>query len=531
MTTQERIAKVRLFTVKPDLSALNDREREALRHAVRASEIMTSIYLDQAYDGNRRIMEELMRSPNAESRNLLQYFNIHGCPWDSYNHDEPFIPGVGPKPKFGAFYPPDLTKEEWEAWLKDHPRDRDAFESNYTVIIRPWFDTKLGRKTGLSAQPYSWAYAEYLKEAAGELYAAASCTPDGALKSFLKARADAFLSNDYFESDCLWVDTDGHPFEMTIGPYEVYFDELLGLKASFESFVALPDKAATEALAKFSPLVPAFDMILAEEFGFKPKGSAIPLEVVADVHRGGEAAFGYGFVAYNLPNNRKVHELKGSKKVFSATMMRAKFDTLAYPVAERVLSVNDLWHMKFENRLLFVLGHELAHGLGPTTVKDGDREVPFETKLGDLHSALEEAKADMLGVRLLAFFHKKGLIDEDTLYGVVVTQAVTFAQQCRRGFKEAHAKGNLIEYNWLKKADAISYNEKTGAFGIHYERALDAMKRLSTEFLNLQQAGDYNRAKAFVEEWTSVPPEAGVIADRLTDLPKAVHPVFDLSEL
>lgn len=530
MTVQERIAKVRLFNVKPDFSTLTDGERAALLYAVSASKIMTAIYLDQAYEGNRQIVEKLMRSQDAESQDLLTYFGIQGCPWDSYNHDEPFIPGVGPKPKFGSFYPPDLTKEEWEAWLKTHPHDRDAFESNYTVIVRPWFDPKLARND-LAAFPYSWAYAEYLEEAANKLCAAASCLPEGALKSFLKARAEAFLSNDYFESDCLWVDTNGNPFEVTIGPYEVYFDELLGLKASFESFIALPDKAATEALTKFSPHVPDFDKILAGEFGFKPKGSAIPLEVVADVHRGGEAAFGNGFVAYNLPNNRKVHELKGSKKVFSATMMRAKFDTLAYPVAERVLSPNDLNHMKFENRLLFVLGHELAHGLGPTTVKDGDREVPFETKLGDLHSALEEAKADMLGVRLLVFFRERGLISEEILQGVVVTQAATFAQQCRRGFNEAHAKGNLIEYNWLKRADAIRYDEKTGTFDIHYERALDAMMRLATEFLNLQKAGDYARAKAFVEEWTKIPPEAAVIANRLADLPKAVHPVYDLSEL
>ena len=521
LSLQERLAKIRFFKVVPDLLSLSENERKALYHCVNAVQIMTDIYLEQVSPENTKIYHELQARSDSEGIDLLKYFQIHGSPWDAYDHDVPFIPGVGPKPKFGSFYPPNFTKEEWESWLTENPNDREKFESTYTVIKR--------QNNHLVAIPYSEVYVDYLKQASPELRKAASCLPQGSLRNFLELRADAFLSNDYFDSDMAWVDTDGHPFEVTIGPYEVYFDELLGVKASFEGFIALPDKDATVALKRFSPLVPEFDLKLTEEFSFKPKGAAIPLEVVADVVRGGEAAFGYMFVAYNLPNDRRIHELKGSKKVFSRTMMQAKFDTLGLPVAERVLSPQDFSdYYKFENRLLFVLGHELAHGLGPTTVKDGNREVPFEVKLGDLHSSLEEAKADMLGVRLLDYFHERGLIDSATVMGAIISELPGYVQSWRHGFNEAHARGHLIQYNWFRHHKAIRYNPTRKAFDIDPERILKAIKLLSAEFLNLQIAGDYHKAKDFMEHWGTIPSEIPPIIESLSDLPTGVSPVYDL---
>ncbi len=523
MTTQERLAKVSFFEVKPDFSSLDANQKRALAHCVEASGVMTDIYLDQVYAGNHEILRELKKREDPEGKDLLRYFQIHGSPWDGYDHDSPFVPGVGKKPKFGTFYPPDLTRAEWDAWLSAHPEDRARFEGNYTTIQRSG--------DGLSATPYSDEYFDRLSEAADHLRQAASLLPEGSLNKFLKLRADAFLSNDYFESDLAWVDTDGNPFEVTIGPYETYFDELLGLKASFEAFIALPDKDATQALAKFGPVVPDFDAMLTKEFDFRPKGAAIPLEVVADVARGGEAGFGYMFVAYNLPNDRRVHDLKGSKKVFSRTMMEAKFSTLALPIAERLLPLNLLDQYTFDNRLLFVLGHELAHGLGPSKIKVDGREMPFEVALKDLHASLEEAKADMLGVRLLDYFRSRNLISDKTLEGIVATEIIAYFQGWRHGFTEAHARGGLIEYNWLRAANALRYNRGTKRYEIDSSRCIEAMSLLSTEFLNLQVAGDYERAKAFMEQWGSVPGELPEIIESLSDIPTAVNPVWDLSGL
>lgn len=523
MTLQERLAKVRFFAVKPDFSYLDTDQKRALSHCVNASHIITDIYLDQVFADNKQIYRELQERNDTEGKDILRYFLIHGSPWDAYHHDEPFIPGIDEKPKFGSFYPPDFTKEEWDTWLNAHPKDREQFESRYTVIQR--------RNNELSAMPYSEEYRDRLGEAANELRHAAAHLPEGTLRSFLQLRADAFLSNEYFESDMAWVDTDGNPFEVTIGPYEVYFDALLGLKASFGAFIALPDKDATAALARFTPAVPDFDAMLSQEFHFNPKGAAIPLEVVTDVMRGGEAGFGYMFVAFNLPNDRRVHDLKGSKRAFSRTMMEAKFSTIALPIAERILTADNLERCVFKNRFLFILGHELAHGLGPNRVRVGGREMPFEVALKDLHQALEEAKANMLGVRLLHYFRKRELLDDETLIGILSTEIVAYFQGWRHGFTDAHAQGNLIEYNWLKAADALRYNHVSKKYEIDPERCLDAMSRLSTEFLNLQIAGDYERAKVFMEHWGSVPSELPTIIESLSDIPTAVSPVWNLSGL
>jgi hypothetical protein len=484
---------------------------------------MTDIYLEQVHPDNKKIYHELQNRSDAEGKDLLRYFLIHGSPWDAYDNDRPFVSGVGEKPKFGSFYPSDLTEGEWDAWLSAHPKDRERFESNHTVIRR--------QDNRLITRPYSEEYADQLSEASNLLRQAAALLPDSSLKSFLRLRADAFLSNDYFESDIAWVDTDGNPFEVTIGPYEVYFDGMLGLKASFESFVALPDKDATTALAQFTPLVHDFDAILSKEFDFNPKGAAIPMEVVSDVIRGGEAGFGYMFVAYNLPGDIRVHDLKGSKKVFSRTMMEAKFHTEVFPVAERILPANFIKLCNFDSFFKFTLAHEIAHGIGPSKIKVGDREMSFEIALKDVYCSLEEAKADALGARLLDYFRSRGILDDETLTGMMITNVVDHFRQWRHGFTEAHSIAELIEYNWLKEKSALKYNKTTKKYEIDTERYVVLLSELSTELLNLQIAGDYKRAKAFMNNWGFIPSELPQIIESLSDIPTAVNPVWDLSEL
>ncbi|MEX2017419.1 MAG: hypothetical protein WD876_03015 [Candidatus Pacearchaeota archaeon] len=523
MDIKQRLARIHFFDVKPDFSSLDLAQKAAISRCINASDVMTDIYFSQVYSKNHQIYRDLQRRSDSEGKDLLKYFLIHGSPWDAYNHDEPFIQGVGEKPKFGSFYPKDLAEKEWNEWLKNHPEDHEQFESNYTVIKR--------QENKLVAIPYSEEYKDRLEEAAKHLRVAGGYLPEGNLKTFLKLRADSFRTNNYFDSDVAWIDTDGNPFEVTMGPYEVYFDEMFGLKASFESLIALPDKDSTEALKKFTPKVPEFDAILSQEFNFQPKGAAIPLEVVSDVMRGGEAGFGYMFVAYNLPNDRRIHELKGSKKVFSRTMMEAKFSTGGLPIAHRVLPKNLADKCTFDNRLLFVLGHELAHGIGPNKVSVEGREIPFEVALKDLHSTIEEAKADVLGIRLLDYFRKQNVIDDNTLEGILASEIAAFFQQWNKGFTEAHARGNLVEYNWLKESGSLHYDTTKRKYEIDTEKCIESMCNLSTEFLNLQTAGNYDNAKKFMEKWSSVPAELPIIIESLSDIPSSVSPVWDLSGL
>lgn len=510
--------RIRFFDVEEDLNALSENEREALTHCVRAAEIMTEVYREQFDPRIKDIKKKLAADTSEGAQTALAYLNVQGGPWDAFNEDRSFVDGVGSRPEGIALYPSDMTKKEWDDWLSAHPEERGAFESPYTKIVRD--------SDALKAVPYSEAYREPLERAARELERAAGKLDAGPFQTFLKSRAHAFLSNEYRESDMEWIDTNGEPFEVTIGPYEVYADQLLSYKAMFEAFIALPDAEATKELQKFAAHVPEFDAGLSRRFGYVPKGGAIPLEVVRDVYRGGEAAFGRMFVAYNLPNDRKIHELKGSKKVFSRTMMEAKFSLVGHAFAERVLKPEDLKHYQFRNRLLFVLCHELGHGLGPGVRMIDGREVSFEILLRELHSTLEEAKADMLGISLLNHFSKKGLVSEEELVGAVATEVVAFVQGWVASYTEAHAQGSLIEYNWLKEHGAVSFDVKNGVFDIDVEKSLIAMMALGDEFMNVQFEGNYDNAKAFMEHWAHVPPEIPPLVESLKDLPLEVHPVF-----
>jgi hypothetical protein len=519
MDIKNALAKIIFFDVSQDLSNLTANEQEALRHCVRAAEIMTDIYLIQMDPRNPERRAALAARTDEEGSELLRYFDVNGGPWDGFNKDEPFIAGVGAKPKAATFYPADMTEKEWDEWLAAHPGDREKFESRSTIIKR-------SADGGLVAVPYGEEYKSMLEKASRELTAAAALLPDGTLKKFLTLRAAAFLSNDYWESDVAWVDTDGTPFEVTIGPYEAYADGLFGMKATFEAFVALPDEAATAEMRKFAAALPEFDAALAARLGYKAKNNATPMVFARDVVRGGEAAFGRQFVAYNLPNDRKIHEVKGSKKVFSKTMMDAKFSMLTRPIAERLLSPDALKKCGQRHRTLFVLGHELAHGIGPG-VRDVDgREVSFEILLRDLHPMLEEAKADMLGVALLDHFYKKGLLTHEELEGAVISEVASLTAGWRASYTEAHSAGSLIEYNWLIHSGAVRYDEATGFFEIDPEKTLAAMIALGEEFVKVQLESDYAKAAAFIKQWGFIAPEVPGLVARFTDLPLELHPAY-----
>lgn len=519
MDLSNRLKNIVFFEIAQDLSFLTENERSALAHCIKASKIMTAIYLRQVSFNNHKLYEEIKQRTND---NLLKYFEINGGPWDRFRENQPFIPKIGAKPKGAAFYPGDLSEKEWDFYLDDHPEERELFESPCTIIQR--------KNSQLVVIPYSVAYRDLLEEAASELRAAVTLLKEGELKKFLCLRADSFLTNNYWESDIAWIDTNGDPFEVTIGPYEVYEDRFMGLKSTFEAFIGLPDQEWSAKLQKFSHAVPDFDKALSERFNYrsKAKETAIPLEVVLDVYRGGEAAFGRQFVAYNLPNDRKIHETKGSKKIFSRTMMEAKFSKVSQLVAEKILKPQDLDQFHFEKRFSFVLGHELAHGLGPSTVKIGEREVPFEILLRDLHSSLEEAKADALGAALLNHFAKQNLLNFDDLTGCVTTQLVKYVQEFRMGFTEAHAAGSLVQYNWLKDHKAISYNKTEKVFDIDPEKSILALEKLSEQLLLIQMEGNYEKAKSFIGQWSKIPSEiTGIVAD-LSSVPFEVYPTYKL---
>lgn len=516
----KRLREIVFFDVVPDLSSLDENGRAAVAHCVRAADWMTSIYPRQVSPDTTSLHEDLKRRTDAQSREALRYFEINAGPWDRFRGLEPFLAGIGPKPKWACFYPHGLTEGEWNEWLSAHPEDQQAFESNCTVIT--------ARNSRLVAIPYSEAYRDSLEEAAKELRSAARLLPAGRLREFLALRADALLSNNYWESELAWLETHGDPFEVTIGPYETYEDRFLGLKATFEAFIGLPDFESTRALQTLSGAVREFERLLADRVGYPSRGQVTSVEVVSDVYRGGEAAFGSQFVAYNLPNDKRLHQVKGSKNVLSRTMMEAKFSKLGRAVAERLLEPGDLELYELDKRMLFVLVHELAHGLGPRMTKRGEQAVGLEVALRDLHSPIEELKANTLGAELLGYLCEEGLVKLEDVAGCLVTEIVGIVQDWRTGYDEPHALASLIQYNWLRAALALRYDPIRSALTLNPEKALEGMKKLSQECLQIQLAGSYANAQAFVREWGVVAPEVRKLVQGLEDLPREVFAVFQV---
>ena len=387
----KRVAQFVPTPLSADLSPLTPEDRQVLDKLVEASKLMDEIFLRQAWAGNPAMREELkaLQGPHAEA--ARQYFAINFGPWDRLAERQPFL-GDRPRPAGAGFYPEDLKKEDFEAWIAAHPGDREAFTSTVTAIHR-------GPDGGLVAVPYSKEYAEWLKPAAKLLREAAAITGNASLKKFLELRAAAFESDDYYASDFAWMDLDA-PVEVTIGPYETYEDELLGYKAPFEAFVTVNLPKESAALALYKERLPLLERNLPIPEADKNlnRGAESPIRVVDTVYSGGDTRAGVQTVAFNLPNDERVREAKGSKKVLLRNVMRAKYDRILVPIAQRVLDPEQVKDVTFDGYFNEVLHHELSHGLGPGNITVGGRKTEVRLELKDLFSTLEEAKADVMGI-------------------------------------------------------------------------------------------------------------------------------------
>ena len=227
------IARFAPTQLKVDLSGLSAGDRQALIKLIAAAHLYDDIFLRQLWSGNPALYAKLQQDTTPLGKARLHYFWINKSPWSALDGYTAFLPGVPPKKPLGAnFYPEDMTREQFEAWVKTLSKpQRENAEGFFTVIRRD----KAGK---LTAVAYSQEYAAELNPCAQLLRDAARLTDNETLRGFLNSRADAFLSNDYFASDVAWMDLDA-PLDVTIGPYETYNDQLFGYKAGFEAYINL----------------------------------------------------------------------------------------------------------------------------------------------------------------------------------------------------------------------------------------------------------------------------------------------------
>jgi hypothetical protein len=515
---EKRVTQYAPVPLAADLSALSPADRKVLDKLVDAAKLMNEIFLRQAWVGNPGMRQWLDGYHSAHADAARQYFAINFGPWDRLAERQPFI-GDKPHPPGAGHYPEDMTKEEFEGWLAKHPGDREAFTSTVTEIRR-------GKGGGLAAEPYSREYAEWLVPAARLLREAAALTGNASLKEFLELRAAAFASDDYYRSDVAWMDLDS-PVEVTIGPYETYEDELFGYKAAFEAFVTVNLPKESAALARYKERLPWLErnLPIPDEDKNLHRGTESPIRVVDTVYSSGETRAGVQTIAFNLPNDERVREAKGSKKVLLRNTMRAKYDRILVPIAERVLDPAQVEDVSFDAYFNEVLHHELSHGLGPGTITVNGRKTEVRLELKELYATLEEAKADVMGIYNILALIGRGDMPAELRRSLEPTYVAGLFRGARFGVDEAHGQGVVAQFNYLQKKGALEI-DANGRVRAVSEKFPGAIRDLLHDMLMLQATGDYAGTQRFLDTYgKATQPLRDAIA-RLADVPVDIRPVY-----
>jgi hypothetical protein len=516
---EKRVAQFVPTPLAADLSAVSAEDRKVLDKLVEAGKLMNEIFLRQTWAGNPALRERLksLSGPHAEA--ARQYFAINFGPWDRLAERQPFL-GDKPRPAGAGYYPEDMKKEDFAAWIAQHPGDKAAFTSTVTVIRRG------PGGQGLAAVPYSREYAEWLKPAASLLREAAALTGNASLKKFLDLRAAAFENDDYYASDVAWMDLDA-PVEVTIGPYETYEDDLFGYKAAFEAFVTVNLPKESAALARYKERLPWLERNLPIPEADKNlhRGTDSPIRVVDSVYGGGENQAGVQTVAFNLPNDERVREAKGSKKVLLHNVMRAKYEKMLIPIASRVLDPAQVKDVSFDAYFNEVLHHELSHGLGPGTITVNGRKTEVRLELKELFATLEEAKADVMGVHNILALIGQGDMPAALRQSLEPTYVAGLFRAARFGVDEAHGQGVVAQFNYLEKKGALQFDPQ-GRVRAVSEKFPGAIRDLLHDMLALQARGDYAGTKRFLDTYGKPSQALRDAIGRLKDVPVDIRPVY-----
>jgi hypothetical protein len=496
------------ITVKVDLSALPASERTALAKMVEAAQIFDALYYRQVAPLNLTYLAQLVTDESPLGRARLHYFALNKGPWSRLDDHRAFLPGVGPKPPGGSFYPQDTTREEIEAWIKSLPADQQAAATGFFTTIRR------NPAGGFMAVPYSVEYQPELTEAARLLNEAAAATTQPTLKSYLEKRARAFLTNDYYDSDVAWMELDA-TIEPTIGPYETYEDEWFNFKAAFEAFITLTDAGETAKLARFSAELQGLEDKLPIDPPYRRAklGGLSPIRVVNVVFNSGDGNRGIQTAAFNLPNDERVVAAKGSKRVMLKNYQEAKFTHVLVPTSKHTLSAKDQPFVAFDPFFTHILMHELMHGLGPQEITVNGRATTVRLELKELNSTLEEAKADISGLWALQQLMDKGVLDKTQERAMYVTFLASSFRTLRFGLGDAHAKGMALQLNWLLDTGGFTI-DADGRFGVDFAKIKQGVESLTAELMTL------------MDRLVVIRPQVKTLLARVKDLPTDIEPHF-----
>lgn len=476
---EKKVNEFASFKLTTDLTQLTEKEKQMLPILFEAASIMNDIFWVQAFGDKQVVMD------SAKDEATKRFVEINYGPWERLNDNKPFIPSFGEKPKGANFYPIDMDTAEFSAF---NAADKTSL---YTMIRRD----ESGKLVSI---PYAEFFKQQYTKVAELLKKASELAEDDGLKNYLALRADDFLKNDFYASDIAWMDMKTNGIDLVIGPIENYEDALYGYKAAHEAYILIKDKEWSQKLEKYAALLPVLQTGLPVEAKYKAEkpGSDSQLNAYDVVFYAGDCNAGSKTIAINLPNDEKVQAAKGSRRLQLKNAMQAKFDKILQPISDVIITPEQRKHVKFNSFFENTMFHEVAHGLGIKNTLDGKGTV--RDALKETYSALEEGKADILGLYMVTKLQEMGELDVDLMDNYVTFMAGIF-RSVRFGGASAHGKANLIRYNYFKEKEAFVKNSD-GTYTVNFEKMKAAMDLMSEMILKLQGDGDYAGVATLVKE-------------------------------
>jgi hypothetical protein len=511
MTPKDRLARWKTVDMAPPPASISAKERQMVDKLVEASRLLNSVYWRQSD------LEGLSLYKTTNNPDIKRLLGIMGSRWDLLDENRPFV-GNAPIPPGHELYPRGLTRAQIEQYVQQHPEDKAAVYSGYTVVKR--------QGARLIGVPYHEEFKEFLQPMAAALNDAAGLSADAAFANFLRLRAQALLSDDYYKSDLAWLDLKDPKFDVIFAPYETYLDDLLGVKTSYGAAVLIRNEEESRKLAIYEKYIPDIQDSLPIEAADRPskRGHLTPMEVMDAPYRAGDLRYGYQAVADNLPNDPRIHQEKGTKKIFFKNFMDARVNFVILPIARKLMQPSQAAKASGDGYLAATLLHEISHGLGPAFARKNGKQVDIREAIGPAYSGLEEAKADVTGMFGLKWLVDHGALPSSRLEEYYASYVAGIFRTLRFGTGEAHGRAEMMEFNYLLQERALSYTG--GKYTIDYARMPTAIAALAKELLTMESTGDRGRAEAWFAKYDKMPAELTAALAGTKDVPVDIEPVF-----
>jgi hypothetical protein len=512
-----QLAKFRPVRMPAATQGLTAREKQLVQKLVDASRILESIYWRQSDRAGLALYKGLATCTGKADRDLRRFLLINGSRYDLLEENTPFI-GKDTYPPGRESYAKGITQKEIDAYVAAHPEKKNDIYNPFTVIRR--------NGSGLITVPYHVEYREWLEPAAKTLHEAAALSDDKAFANYLRLRADALLTDDYYKSDIAWLDLENPKFDIIFAPYETYLDDLLGVKTSYGAAVLIRNEPESRKLAKFVQYVPDIQQALPLPPEDKPskEGRKAPMEVMDTPFRAGDLRHGYQAVADNLPNDPRIHEEKGSKRIFFKNYMDARVNNVVLPIAKLLMRPDQAALASMEGYLSVVVMHEISHGIGPAYARTANGKVDIGEAIGPLQSALEEAKADIVGLYALDWLMNKGVLPKSSARDYYASKIAGTFRSVRFGVAEAHGRAEMMEFNYFTEQGAVS-REPSGLYAIDFAKMPGAVASLAKELLEIEAAGDRGRAERWFAKYDKMPAPLEAALAKTSSVPIDIDPV------